>query len=61
MSDGDHDSDDFDWDQVALVPDESEACFAMVPDEIVKLKRSYVLPHPSKRTKEQHLFAACLM
>ena len=51
MSDRDHDSDD-----------ESEGCLALVPDQgMAKPKRSYDLPHPSKRTKEQHLFAAHMM
>ena len=41
---------------------ESEGCFASVPDkEIAKWKRSYDLPHPSKRTKEQHLLTADMM
>ena len=41
MFDGDHDPDDLDWDEDALVPDESESCFASVPDqEIAKPKRS---------------------
>ena len=62
MSDGNHGSDDLDWDRVARVRDEYEGCFAIVPDqEIAKPKRSYVVPHPSKRTKEQHLLAAHLM
>ena len=42
MSDVDHDSD------VARVLDESEGCFAIVPDqEITKSKRSYDSTHPS--------------
>ena len=42
MSDGDHDSDDFDWDEVARVPDESETRFGIVPDqETAKPKRRY--------------------
>ena len=62
MYDGDPDSDDLDWDEVARVPDESEGCFATVPSqEIAKPKRNYDLPHPSKRTKEQHVFAAHMM
>ena len=62
MSGGDHDSDDLDWDEVAPVPDESEGCFATVPEqEIAKPKRSFDLPHPSKCTKEQHLLAAYFM
>ena len=57
--DGYHVSDDLDWNEVAVVPDESEGCSAIVPDqEISKPKRSYDLPHPSKRTKEQPLLAA---
>ena len=55
MSDGDHFSDDLDWDEVARVLGDSEGCFAIVPDqENTKPKRGYDLPHPSKRTKEQH-------
>ena len=62
MSDCDHDSDGLDWDEVARVPDESEVCFAIVPrHEIAKPKRTYGLPHPSERTKEQHLLAAHMM
>ena len=53
MSDGDHGSDDLDWDEVAVVLEESEGCFTIVPDqEIARPKRSCDLPHPSKRTKE---------
>ena len=33
MSDGYQDSDDLDWDEVAAVPDESDRCYATVPDE----------------------------
>ena len=59
MSYGDHDSDDLDRDEVARVPDESEGCFAIVPDQkIAKPMRSYDLQHPSKRAKEQHILAA---
>ena len=40
MPDGDHESDDLDRDEVARVLDESEGCFATVPDqEIAKPKR----------------------
>ena len=59
MSDGDRDSDDLDWDEVARLPDESDGCFANVrSQEIAKPKRNYDLPHLSKRTKEQHVFTA---
>ena len=59
MSDGYHVPDDLNWNEVAVVPDESEGCFAIVPhQEILKTKRSNNLPHPSKRTKEQPLLAA---
>ena len=62
MSDGDPDSDYLDWDEFARVPDESEGCFASVPSqEIAKPKRNFDLPHPSKRTKEQHVFARHMM
>ena len=45
--------------RVAHVADESDDCSAVVPDqEIAMPKRSYDLPHPSSRTKEQHFFAA---
>ena len=48
---GDHDSVDVAWDEVALVPDESEVCSAIVPDqEIAEPKHGCVSPHPSKRT-----------
>ena len=44
------------------VPDEFEGCVATVPSqEIAKPKRNYDLSHLSKRTKEQHVFAAHMM
>ena len=62
MSDGDHDSNDLDWDDVARVPDEYEGCFAIASDhKIAKPKRSYELPQPTNRTKEQHHLAAHIM
>ena len=62
MDDGDQDSDEHDWDEVARVLDESEGCFAVMPEkETAKPKRSSDLPHPSKRTREQRLFAVHLM
>ena len=48
--------------RLQLPPDESEGCFAIVPDqENATPKRSHELPHPSKHTKEQHPFAAHMM
>ena len=49
MSDGDNDTDDLDWNEVANVLDKSEGGFTFVADqEIAKPKWSYDLPHPSK-------------
>ena len=62
MSNGDRNSDDHNWEEVAPVRDESEGCFANVPSqEIAKPKRNYDLPHLSKRAKKQHVFAAHMM
>ena len=53
MSDGDYDSGDL---------EKGESCFAIVPDQdTAKPQRSYDVPHPSKRTKDQHHLAAYTM